>query len=274
MWRLCIKKNSYICPVNKKNDTMKKILLLSALAVAGLSASAQVAFTDVFKVTYEGKVLKSGDEIAVNNLNEAMGQYEGDIVVTLVADAPGAITYVGTYGNDPTFETAEADRIAWGTPAICHAQKDPAGNAGACIPGHDAFWADYQVPLAITTKDEATSHVELQFHLQGYIDFENRKTIPASKVGKYTLVINGQSDAVKIGEGAAAKWEGEPTEDFVVYVVAGPDAKVDGVEGVAVDEANAPAEYFDFTGRRVINPAKGQMVIVRKGSKVSKMIVG
>lgn len=46
-----------------------------------------------------------------------------------------------------------------------------------------------------------------------------------------------------------------------------------GVDGIAVDNTNAPVEYYNLQGVRVSNPAAGQLVIKRRGSEVTKMIV-
>lgn len=46
-----------------------------------------------------------------------------------------------------------------------------------------------------------------------------------------------------------------------------------GVDNVAVDSENAPVEYYNLLGNRVTNPAKGQIIIKRQGSVVTKMIV-
>lgn len=46
----------------------------------------------------------------------------------------------------------------------------------------------------------------------------------------------------------------------------------DGVESVGVDE-NAPAEYFNLQGIRVVNPQPGQLLIKRQGSLVSKQLI-
>lgn len=45
-----------------------------------------------------------------------------------------------------------------------------------------------------------------------------------------------------------------------------PDYAKSGVENVAVEASNMPIEYYDLTGRRVINPAKGSIVIERKAT--------
>lgn len=47
------------------------------------------------------------------------------------------------------------------------------------------------------------------------------------------------------------------------------------INNVAVDavDANVPVEYFNIQGQRIDNPANGQLVIRRQGSKVEKLIV-
>ena len=49
------------------------------------------------------------------------------------------------------------------------------------------------------------------------------------------------------------------------------DPEEDGVDTVMTD-ADVPVEYFDLMGRSVASPAKGQIVIMRRGSTVSKLI--
>ena len=46
------------------------------------------------------------------------------------------------------------------------------------------------------------------------------------------------------------------------------------VGSIAVDNVNnAPVEYFNLQGQRVDNPAAGQLVVKRQGSKVEKVLV-
>ncbi len=59
--------------------------------------------------------------------------------------------------------------------------------------------------------------------------------------------------------------------DTMSYAIDG-DGNTTGIENVAVDNAAAPAEYFDLNGRRVANPAAG-IYILRQGSNVSKVLV-
>lgn len=52
-----------------------------------------------------------------------------------------------------------------------------------------------------------------------------------------------------------------------------PDYAATGVESVAIDNvAGTPAVYYDIYGRRVLNPAKGQLIIRRQGEQSTKMI--
>lgn len=46
-----------------------------------------------------------------------------------------------------------------------------------------------------------------------------------------------------------------------------------GVESVSTDNADSPAEYFNLQGIRVANPRAGELVIERRGSKVTKTII-
>lgn len=46
-----------------------------------------------------------------------------------------------------------------------------------------------------------------------------------------------------------------------------------GVEGVINDAENAPKRFFNLQGMEVVNPAVGELVIVKQGNKTSKVIV-
>ncbi len=46
-----------------------------------------------------------------------------------------------------------------------------------------------------------------------------------------------------------------------------------GISNVAVDNSNAPVEYYNIQGMRINNPEAGQLVIKRQGTSVSKQII-
>ncbi len=50
------------------------------------------------------------------------------------------------------------------------------------------------------------------------------------------------------------------------------DAAGAGVDNVAVDNANAPVEYFNLQGIRVAQPENG-IFIVKQGNKVTKQVI-
>lgn len=246
---------------------MKNFLLTSALLAAGLTASAQIPFTDGFKVTFEGKEVQNGETIFCTHLDEAAGQYECDVMMYNVSEGAVAVTYTALYDN-PSFEVANADRAQYGTPSLCFVLKDPNQSTSNCMPGDPAVPAVFSRllnPLVLTTTDEAKSFIEWQFHLMGNIDMAAQKMVPATGVGKYAFNFNGFVNAEKDGN----TWVGEETEPFTFYIEIGELASVEGI----TDDANAPKEYFDFTGRRVIEPAQGQMLIVRQGSKTYKTVI-
>lgn len=46
-----------------------------------------------------------------------------------------------------------------------------------------------------------------------------------------------------------------------------------GIESIEADASDAPAEYYTLTGIRISAPAAGQVCIVKRGTKVSKVLV-
>lgn len=50
------------------------------------------------------------------------------------------------------------------------------------------------------------------------------------------------------------------------------DMAQSGIDGIVDDSATAPAEYYDLFGRKVTDPAKGQVVIRRQGNKAEKIV--
>lgn len=60
--------------------------------------------------------------------------------------------------------------------------------------------------------------------------------------------------------------------DLKVYGTATPPSSLSGVENIAVsDDTDAPAEYFDLSGRRIAAPDRG-LYIVRRGTTVTKQL--
>lgn len=231
---------------------MKKFLLLSALALGAMTASAQ-SFTDYMDVTYEGKTVENGGFIMSSETDPDGSMYVCDYLFTPKID-PSKISfhYTGYYTDCPSYETwltgEGFNKMPWGTPSICYEM----GGMGNCLPGHDNIISDYGF-------DKLTAPLEIQFHLMGDMVFngESLDFILPSKTGIYRVVHTIEVDGVPV------------EDDFVVDIIIGPDPA--GVDGI-VDDSNAPVEYFDLMGRKLNNPEKGQIVIVRQGSKAKKVL--
>ncbi|MDE5607463.1 MAG: hypothetical protein K2I64_00845 [Muribaculaceae bacterium] len=99
-------------------------------------------------------------------------------------------------------------------------------------------------------------------------------TLPVTKItltheGKnYTLTCPDKSMMMLASTSKQLYWcSGETTIKFVMA------SDGSGVDNVAVDNENAPVEYYNLLGNRVINPAKGQIIIKKQGTTVTKLIV-
>lgn len=77
--------------------------------------------------------------------------------------------------------------------------------------------------------------------------------------------------ALRTSQALNAGW-GIKVKDMKVYGTYQAPSTV-GVEDVVVEDANAPAEYFNLQGVRVAQPEAGNLYIVRKGTAVTKVIV-
>lgn len=74
--------------------------------------------------------------------------------------------------------------------------------------------------------------------------------------------------ATQSGLGISDFTSPEHPEDFLIET-----GVVDAIENVeASADVNAPVEYYNLQGQKVVNPAAGQLVIKKQGSKVTKMI--
>ncbi|MDE5693617.1 MAG: hypothetical protein K2I09_06840, partial [Duncaniella sp.] len=65
---------------------------------------------------------------------------------------------------------------------------------------------------------------------------------------------------------------GASVEFTVPYITKGGDGPT-AIEDVLDNDSNAPVEYYNLQGVRISEPAAGQVVIRRQGSKVSKVVV-
>lgn len=109
---------------------------------------------------------------------------------------------------------------------------------------------------------------------------------------------NSQIEVTQIGEGADAKkvyslklkiggdfypWDAATSSwgvkaaypDFIEFtkIIPFENGGTSAIEGIGVDNSNAPVEYFNIQGVRINEPAAGQIVIRRQGTEVKKIFV-
>ena len=239
-----------------KNYYFKSFLAACLLVTAGISASAQ-DFSSYYKVTYEGKTVENGGTITSSHWDEDNGWYECDIDFTPTGNFSNVeFEVTGNYTDYPSYQMQNRDPLTWGTPSICWSS----GDEGNCVPN--------QPPLISNFTLNNTDPIQIQFHVIGEEgeagpDFNPMdpstwpENIKPANVSHYLLTF-------------AAKVDGKAASNtFSINVLIGPvDA---AVEGVMADD-NTPVEYYDLQGRKVLNPAKGQLLIERKGAKAVKVI--
>lgn len=96
--------------------------------------------------------------------------------------------------------------------------------------------------------------------------------VAAKKVYKLTFMVGGDFypwDAATSSWGKKADYP-----EFIKFEKTLPFSnETSAIESIGADDENAPVEYFNIQGMRVSEPAAGQLLIRRQGSKVSKVII-
>lgn len=103
------------------------------------------------------------------------------------------------------------------------------------------------------------------------------KSFPDLTVEDVSILFDKASRTMNFGYlSVAYNWESAGSTFYAFYVGDGcslelPETAL-SVENIAVDETNAPVEYYNIQGMRINNPQAGQLVIKRQGNKASKYI--
>lgn len=230
--------------------------------MAALTASAQ-SFSDYYKVTCKGETVANGGTVYSSDTDyDPNGEptetcFIIPVTITPVGDVSNStLTYRGVYTDNPSYEAwletceliyGSPVSLEYGQPQICY---EIVGGGGQCPPANGAIFS-------AKTFDNETRAIILECEAAGsfmlYDPDTNSIPMPV-KDALYKVELT-------------ASVNGKALDAFNFYFYIGPTAA--GVDNVAVD-FDAPVEYFDLTGRRIQNPAKGQLIIERKGSKVVK----
>lgn len=144
------------------------------------------------------------------------------------------------------------------------------------IPFVYSGWADEE-----GTFEVFFSNMAGQFSLiEGYSDDDVIKAL--NRYG-FEIPTMDESKIVKISDGTYAtnynliaygQWTNNDDEVLTGETVITLPGDVGGVEGVTDDvDVNAPKRFYNMQGVEVVNPAAGELVIVKQGSKATKVIV-
>ena len=106
--------------------------------------------------------------------------------------------------------------------------------------------------------------------LPDVIEFMEEKGQPFDTYADDVVTVNKSVFDVSPKCSKAYSWNGVEYE--VSTITMEIDSDINGISVVEADE-NAPVEYFNLQGVRVDNPAAGQVVIKRQGTKATKTIV-
>ncbi len=126
-------------------------------------------------------------------------------------------------------------------------------------------WRVYNKSSIVVTAPEGNAISKVTFEFNN--GTTSSKQITAPETGTWTAPVWEAPEAGATEVSFALK--GTVQINVITVTLKG---KLDGVDNVAVDNENAPVEYFNLQGVRVANPENG-LFIRRQGNNVSKVII-
>lgn len=225
---------------------MKKLLLIAAIAAASMSANA-ASFSDYFDITFGGQPVSDGQTITVRIYCDPIVQSNPE------------------YGNDPTWDytyQSKAEIIVSNKSNVAHdfvavlARTEPAISKEFPSIGSPLGWGQICAGVnCYTIKDDVC-------------------TTPTESIKPnetYELDIH-QNDFKDLTPATFSLKMSTPSADeCVIYFKFTHEQDITmAVDGIEADSSSE--EYFNLQGVKVANPEKGNIYIVRKGSKVSKRL--
>ncbi|MCM1475418.1 MAG: hypothetical protein NC036_04150 [Muribaculaceae bacterium] len=231
---------------------MKKLLLLAALAASAFCASAQYydmeAGSQIFSVEYNGQTVENGGKIICTDY-EAYGEgdaqtYDYTALIKMINKTEEEQVIMATLlAVNPTYTQIKENVDTYGIPQLCY--------NGACLAeslGNFGMSSNVKIPVP----DPNDPETEFEWHLT------SEEMLPTASVTYRVSMIKFID-------------EEEPENNPEFYFDITFTADESGVTAVEIDE-NLPVEYYDLSGRRVVNPAQG-LYILRQGNKAVKRVV-
>lgn len=214
---------------------MKRLLLISSIAFGLLSVSAQT-----ISVTVEGKPVQNGSTVDSKNVTVDEGTF---------TMPDGTVIPYSDYTLDPEVVATSSSNGTFTITVTNNTVEDFAPGVLFCWPSTcETVSKGSSASQTGTLTANQPSELKIDAAWDEFIP--NDFTLPC----KIEIVENGN-----------------PSNSFtfnlnMIYV-----ADEVSVESI-IDNTNLPSVYYDLTGRKVLNPAKGQIVIERKGSNAKKVI--
>ncbi|MDE5843257.1 MAG: hypothetical protein K2H35_05935 [Muribaculaceae bacterium] len=239
---------------------MIKFLLPAALvilSVANIQADDDLMnFNDCFRISFNGEEVANGATLEINDFKDMSDlygpgaiTYSADIEVENLDIMPAYIDGTLYFTDAPTASQYQADNIFWGDPQLCYSINKNGSSLGNCLPANLPLYAGsgcFEVPV------EGVGTFKWLIHIVA---------AQQNAVENYRLTL-----LTKTGDGADDAVISEP---FTINLhFAAIDSGVNEIAG----DADAPVEWFDLQGRRVLSPAQG-LYICRQGSQISKRLL-
>lgn len=220
---------------------MKKFLLTAILAAMTASMNAE-SFADYFKLTFGDKVIENGQTVT----EDAYYDYYAEFGFDEKSYWADAILYATNVGEESMYLDMVMTCVDKTTEnfQLC---PNVNGASGQCFGPTNGV-------ISVSTQNSVANegYVKMDIH---EIDIQN-----IEKPTKLKLDLSARVGDMKL--------EGSDCTIYVNFTHSKDiTAAVDGVEADA-----APAEYFNLQGVKVVQPEKGGIYIVRKGSKVTKQL--
>ena len=216
---------------------MKK-LLLSIFAVTALTVCAQSTVT----VTVLGEVIQNGSTVDCDNLVVDDLSSPGDPWFSYALDPDVIASSSKEATFDITVRNVTTD-IVEGLPQLSFCWPDGCANI-------DPFQSSVQSGILKSVPDPLLIHT---LFLMG--------ELPITSYWPKAFTIKSVVTIVEANN---------PSNTFTFNLNLIYDPEINAVGSVEADDATPV--YFDLSGRRVLNPAKGQFVIERKGARAVKKV--
>lgn len=220
---------------------MKKLftLALGLCAVMGLSART-------LTVTANGEPVKSGDEV-VGKLHIEVNSYE--------FPGMGTIEMISGEVNPNLLVTTDTEASVSITLKVLTATGTDDAYKGIMF-----CWPEECTSYGPGATETRTGVIAADTPTNPRIDI----SIPQLASKDYP------ADGIMNTAEVTVAYTDDPSSAITFGLVLTSDPNYAGVESVIADsDLNAPREYYDLNGRRVLEPANG-LYIVRQGTKVSK----